>query len=85
MWWTLQTCSMKIKENRVSSKEPISKVIKHSKGRIIFTSFASNLGRLKIIAEAGERLGRSIVVMGRAMNNMLSKATAQAFLQIFQN
>ena len=55
-------------------KEPISKVIKQSKGRIIFTSFASNLARLKIIAEAGERLGRSIVVLGRAMNNMLSKA-----------
>ena len=55
-------------------KEPISEVIKHSKGRIIFTSFASNLARLRIIAEAGESLGRSIVVLGRAMNNMLSKA-----------
>ena len=56
-------------------KEPISNIIKYSKGRIIFTSFASNLGRLKMIAEAGERLGRSIVVLGRAMNNMLTKAT----------
>ncbi len=55
-------------------KEPIYKIIKQSKGRVIFTSFASNLGRLKIIAEAGEKSGRSIAVFGRAMNNMLNKA-----------
>mgnify|MGYP001188408684 CR=1 FL=1 len=55
-------------------KEPIHNIIKQSKGRIVFTSFASNLGRLKIIAEAGKNLGRSIAVFGRAMNNMLSKA-----------
>ena len=55
-------------------REPIAKIIKESKGRVIFTSFASNLGRLKIIAEAGEKSGRSIAVFGRAMNNMLSKA-----------
>ncbi len=55
-------------------REPITKIIKESKGRVIFTSFASNLGRLKIIAEAGEKSGRSIAVFGRAMNNMLSKA-----------
>ena len=55
-------------------KEPIAKIIEESKGRVIFTSFASNLGRLKIIAEAGEKSGRSIAVFGRAMNNMLSKA-----------
>ncbi len=64
-------------------KEPISKVIRHSKGRIIFTSFASNLGRLRIIAEAGERLGRSIVVLGRAMNNMLSKASESGIFTDF--
>ncbi len=53
---------------------PINNIIKNSKGRVIFTSFASNLGRLKIIAEAGKNSGRSIAVFGRAMNNMLSKA-----------
>ncbi len=66
-------------------KEPIHKVIKQSKGRIIFTSFASNLGRLKIIADAGQRSGRSIAVFGRAMNNMLSKATETGIFKDFPN
>ncbi len=64
-------------------KEPIQNIIKQSKGRIIFTSFASNLGRLKIIAEAGEKSGRSIAVFGRAMNNMLSKAKETGMLTDF--
>ena len=37
-------------------KESIYKVINESKGRIVFTSFASNIGRLKIIADAGKNL-----------------------------
>ena len=63
--------------------EPIRKIIKQSKGRIIFTTFASNLGRLKIIAEAGEKSGRSIAVFGRAMNNMLNKAKETGILTDF--
>ena len=63
--------------------EPITKIIKDSEGRVIFTSFASNLGRLKIIAEAGEKSGRSIAVFGRAMNNMLSKAMETGILTDF--
>ena len=66
-------------------REPIETIIEQSKGRIIFTSFASNLGRLKIIAEAGEKLGRSIAVFGRAMNNMLSKAKETGILTDFPN
>ena len=66
-------------------KESIYKIINQSKGRIIFTSFASNLGRLKIIADAGEKSGRSIAVFGRAMNNMLSKAIETGILTHFPN
>ena len=66
-------------------KEPIQKIIKQSKGRVIFTTFASNLGRLKIIAEAGEKSGRSITVFGRAMNNMLSKAKETGIFKDFPN
>ena len=50
---------------------------------MIFTTFASNLGRLKIIAEAGEKSGRSIAVFGRAMNNMLNKAKETGIFKDF--
>ncbi len=66
-------------------KEPIQKIIKQSKGRVIFTTFASNLGRLKVIAEAGEKSGRSIAVFGRAMNNMLNKAKETGIFKDFPN
>ena len=66
-------------------KEPIQKIIKQSKGRVIFTTFASNLGRLKVIAEAGEKSGRSIAVFGRAMNNMLNKAKETGIFKEFPN
>ena len=52
---------------------------------MIFTTFASNLGRLKIIAEAGEKSGRSIAVFGRAMNNMLNKAKETGIFKDFPN
>ena len=66
-------------------EESIYKVINESKGRVVFTSFASNIGRLKIIADAGKKSGRSIAVFGRAMNNMLSKAIETGILTDFPN
>ena len=63
--------------------KPIETLIKNCKGRVIFTTFASNLARLKSIAKAGERVGRSVVVLGRAMNNMLDKALSSQILLDF--
>ena len=63
--------------------EPIEKLMKDCKGRVIFTTFASNLARLNSIAKAGEKVGRSVVVLGRAMNNMLEKALNNKILLDF--
>ena len=65
--------------------KPIENLIKNCEGRVIFTTFASNIARLKSIAKAGEMLGRSIVVLGRAMNNMLDKALSSKILIDFFN
>ncbi len=62
--------------------KPIETLIKNCNGRVIFTTFASNLSRVKSIAKAGEKVGRSILVLGRAMNNMLDKALSS---QVFSN
>ncbi len=63
--------------------KPIETLIKNCEGRVIFTTFASNLSRLKSIAKAGEMVGRSVVVLGRAMNNMLDKAISNRILLDF--
>jgi ribonuclease J len=38
---------------------------------VIATTFASNVARVKTLANAGRRAGRSICLMGRAMNKMI--------------
>mgnify|MGYP006090479087 FL=1 len=38
---------------------------------VIATTFASNVARVKTLADAGRRAGRSICLMGRAMNKMI--------------
>ena len=63
--------------------KPIETLLKNCHGRVLFTTFASNLARLKSIAKAGEKVGRSIVVLGRAMNNMLDKALISQVLSDF--
>ncbi len=41
---------------------------------IVATTFASNIARVKMLAEAGSRAGRSICIMGRAMHRMIETA-----------
>ena len=47
------------------------------------TTFASNVARVKTLAEAGERAGRSIVLLGRAMLRMVEAAVETGVLKDF--
>ena len=47
---------------------PIRELVQSAEGLVIATTFASNVARLKTLAEAGHAAGRQIVVLGRAMN-----------------
>jgi ribonuclease J len=44
----------------------------HAKGMVVATTFASNVARLKTLAEAGRANGRSICLLGRAMKRMVN-------------
>ena len=44
---------------------------------VVATTFASNVARLKTLAEAGRAAGRQVVVLGRAMNTMLKTAACR--------
>ncbi|WP_298912760.1 ribonuclease J [uncultured Roseobacter sp.] len=61
----------------------ITKLVQKAKGMVVATTFASNVARVKTLAEAGERAGRSIVLMGRAMKRMIEAAVETGVLTDF--
>lgn len=63
--------------------EPIEELIAGASGMVVATTFASNVARLKTLAEAGERAGRSICLMGRAMRRMIEAAVTTGVLDGF--
>lgn len=52
----------------------IEKLVKGAGGMVVATTFASNIARVKTLAEAGTSAGRSVVLLGRAMRRMVSAA-----------
>jgi ribonuclease J len=53
---------------------PLTEFIAAQKGMIVATTFASNVARLKTLAEAGKAAGRTVCLLGRAMKKMVSVA-----------
>ena len=47
---------------------------KKCKGKIAVTSFSSNIGRVISIARAAEKVGRSVVLIGRSLHRMVGSA-----------
>ncbi len=54
--------------------EPLRDFIVAQKGMVVATTFASNIARLKTLAEAGRAAGRSVCLLGRAMKKMVAAA-----------
>ncbi|WP_300031241.1 ribonuclease J [uncultured Roseobacter sp.] len=61
----------------------ITKLVQSAKGMVVATTFASNVARVKTLADAGDRAGRSIVLMGRAMRRMIEAAIETGVLHDF--
>jgi ribonuclease J len=61
-------------------RAPIEALMREAEGMVVATTFASNVARLKTLAEAGKAAGRTVVVVGRAMNQMLKTANASEVL-----
>jgi len=66
-----------------SVAEPITNLVAQSTGLFVCTTFASNVARLKTLAEAGIRAGRSVCLMGRAMQRMVEAGTETGVLKDF--
>ncbi len=64
-------------------KEPIAELIKTAGGMVVATTFASNVARLKTLAEAGRAADRTVCLLGRAMKRMVSAAEVSGVLRDF--
>jgi ribonuclease J len=64
-------------------KAPLTELIKGAKGMVVATTFASNVARLKTLAEAAQAAGRSICLLGRAMQRMVKAAEETGVLTGF--
>lgn len=61
----------------------IEKLVSEAPGMVVATTFASNIARVKTLAEAGERAGRSICLLGRAMRRMVEAGVETGVLHDF--
>lgn len=65
-------------------RDGLVEIFKQQKNRIVVTTFSSNVGRLYSIAKAAEAVGRSVVVVGRSMDNMIGAAKKCGYLNDLQ-
>lgn len=63
--------------------QPITDLIKSARGMVVATTFASNIARVKTLAEAGHKAGRSVVLLGRAMRRMITAGVETGILTNF--
>jgi ribonuclease J len=61
----------------------VQDLVANAKQMVVATTFASNVARVKTLAEAGDRAGRSICLMGRAMRRMIEAAIETGVLTNF--
>ena len=61
----------------------IETLVRDASGMVVATTFASNVARVKTLAEAGERAGRSVCLMGRAMRRMIEASIKTGVLDSF--
>ncbi|MEM8803536.1 MAG: ribonuclease J [Pseudomonadota bacterium] len=61
----------------------IVKLVQSSSGMFVATTFASNVARVKTLAEAGIEAGRSVCLLGRAMRRMIEAAVLTGVVEDF--
>ena len=64
-------------------KGPLAEMIKGAGGMVVATTFASNVARLKTLAEAGRAADRTVCLLGRAMKKMVTAAQESGVLTDF--
>src|SRR6188474_1307566 len=78
-----------VREGRSPSETDVAKtitdLIKTAPRRVAVTTFASNVARLRAVADAAKAAGREVVVVGRAMERVVQVARETGHLQGVQD
>lgn len=78
-----------VREGRSPSEAEVAKgiaaIVKSARGRVAVTTFASNVARLKAVADAAREAGREVVVVGRAMERVVQVARETGYLDGVQD
>jgi len=78
-----------VREGRSPSESDVAKslaqIIRSSPVRVAVTTFASNVARIRAVAEAARTTGREVVVVGRAMERVIQVARETGYLEGVQD
>jgi len=78
-----------VREGRSPSETDVAKTIaelvKTARGRVAVTTFASNVARLRAVADAARAAEREVVVIGRAMERIVQIARETGYLEGVQD
>ena len=74
-----------VRDGRSPSERDVARTLHEligaAKGRIAVTTFASNVARMRSVAEAAADAGREVVVVGRAMDRVAQVARENGYLE----
>lgn len=74
-----------VREGRSPSEADVAKTLRKliaaAPARVAVTTFASNVARLRAVAEAAHAAGREVVVVGRAMERVIQVARETGYLE----
>ena len=78
-----------VREGRSPSEADVAKslaeLIKSARGRVAVTTFASNVSRLRCVADAARAAGREVVLVGRAMERVVQVARETGYFDGIQD
>lgn len=69
--------------SELAVRERLTEICQELSGRIVITTFASNVARLDTVGEVAKATGRHIVLLGRSMKRIYRAATQTGYLQNF--
>lgn len=59
----------------------LREIIQKAPGRVAITTFSSNVGRIRSVAQASQEAGRQVLLMGRSMRRMTDVAAELGYLE----